>query len=80
MNEDVIGNRKLFQKEVSNTKVGKVEERVAADYRMGMGGWHRERMKCERLCKEYFEDRYNIDTEEQVAVHMCSFDGIRRGN
>ena len=22
----------------------------------------------------------NIDTQEQVAVHMCGFDGIQRGN
>ena len=33
-----------------------------------------------RLWKEYFEDLYNIDIEEQVAVHMCGFDGIGRGN
>ena len=25
-----------------------------------------------RIWKEYFEDLYNIDTEEQVAVHMCA--------
>ena len=27
-----------------------------------------------------FEDLYNIDTQEEVVVHMCCFDGIRRGN
>ena len=27
-----------------------------------------------------FEDLYNIDTQEQVAVHMCGFDEIQRGN
>ena len=27
-----------------------------------------------------FEYLYNIDTPEQVAIHMCGFDGIRRGN
>ena len=32
------------------------------------------------IWKEYFEDLYNIDTQEQVAVHMCGFDGIRRSN
>ena len=31
-----------------------------------------------RVGKEYFEDLYNIDTEEQVAFLMCGFDGIRR--
>ena len=34
----------------------------------------------QRIWKEYFEDLYNIDTQEQVEVHMCSFDGIQRGN
>ena len=33
-----------------------------------------------RIWKEYYEDLYNIDTQEQVAVYMCSFDRIRRGN
>ena len=33
-----------------------------------------------RIWKEYFEDLYNIDTQEQVAVYMCGFDGIRRSN
>ena len=30
--------------------------------------------------EEYSEDLYNIDTQEQVAVHMCVFDGIQRDN
>ena len=30
-----------------------------------------------RIWNEYFEDLYNIDTQEQVAVHMCDFDGRR---
>ena len=33
-----------------------------------------------RLTQEYFEDLYNINTQEDVAVHMCGFDRIRRGN
>ena len=33
-----------------------------------------------RCFKKYFEDLYNIDTEEQVAVHICDFYGIWRGN
>ena len=32
------------------------------------------------IWKELFEDIYNIDTQELVAVHMCVFDGVRRGN
>ena len=30
--------------------------------------------------KEYFEDLYNLDTQEQVPVHMCVIYGFRRGN
>ena len=44
MNEDVNGNRKLFWKEVSNVKRGKVES--CSRIKDGNGGWHRERMKC----------------------------------
>ena len=34
----------------------------------------------QRIWKEYFEQLYNIDTQVQVAVQMCGFDGIRRDN
>ena len=30
--------------------------------------------------KDYFEDLYNIDTQEQVVVYMCGFDDIQKGN
>ena len=33
-----------------------------------------------RIWREYFEDLYNINNQEQVPVHMCGFDGIQRGN
>ena len=33
-----------------------------------------------KIWEKYFEDLYNIDTEEQVGVHMCGFDGVQRGN
>ena len=28
----------------------------------------------------YFEDLYNEDTKEQVAVYICDFGCVRRGN
>ena len=37
-----------------------------------MGGQHKDSMN--------FEDLYNIDSPEQVAVHTCGFGWIRRGN
>ena len=42
-----------------------------------MGNWHRETMKCEGSGRSILN---NIDTHEEVAVHMSGFDGIRRGN
>ena len=32
------------------------------------------------ILEQYDEDTCNIDTQEQVAVHMCGFDGVRKGN
>ena len=32
-----------------------------------------------RIWKEYFEDLYNIDTQDPIAVHMCGFDWVQRG-
>ena len=39
-----------------------------------------EEAEVRRIWKEYYEDLYNIDIQEQVAIHMCGFNGIRRGN
>ena len=33
-----------------------------------------------RIWKEYFEDLYDIDTQEQATVYMCGCDGVQRGN
>ena len=33
-----------------------------------------------KIWKEYFEALYNIDTQEEVVVHICGIDGTRRGN
>ena len=78
MNEVVNGNKKLFWKEVSNGKEGKKES--CSRMEDGNGRLAEEENEVGRNWKEYFEDLYNIDTQEQVAVHMCIFDGIQRGN
>ena len=36
--------------------------------------------ELQRIWKEYFEDLYNIDTQEQVAIQMCCFGGVWRSN
>ena len=78
MNEDVNRNRKLFWKEVSNAKGGKVESwRRVKD---GNGRLAQGEDKARKIWKKYFEELYNVDTQEQVAVHICGFDVIRRGN
>ena len=42
--------------------------------------WVQGEDEVRKIWKEYFEDLYDIDTQEQVVVHMHDFDGIRRGN
>ena len=34
----------------------------------------------QKIWKDYFEDLYNIDEEEQVAIYMCGFSGATKGN
>ena len=37
-------------------------------------------VEVQRIWKEYFEDLYNIDAQEQIAVHKCGFDKVLKGN
>ena len=32
------------------------------------------------IWKDYFGDLYNIETQEQVTVYVCGFDGVQRSN
>ena len=75
MNQDVSGNGKLFWKVVSRANGGKVENfNIIKD---GNRRLTMEEAEVQRIWKEYNEDLYNIDTQEQVAVHLCGIDGIR---
>ena len=61
---------------MSNAKGGKVEScsRIKdVNGRLAQG-----EDEVQRMWKEYFEDLYNIDSQEQVAVHMCDFEEIWR--
>ena len=78
MNGDVNGNRKLFRKEVSNPKRGKVKS--CSRVQDGNGNLTRGEDEVRRIWKEYFEGLYSTNIQKQVPVHMCGFDGIRRGN
>ena len=42
--------------------------------------WWRGDEEVQRIQREYFEDVYNVDTQGQVAVYMCDFDGIQKDN
>ena len=57
---------------------GKVEN--CSRIKGGNGTLALEEVEVQRIWKEHFEDLYNIDTQEQVAVHTCGFDGVWRGN
>ena len=59
MNEDVNGNRKLFWREMSNAKGGKVESRSRIkDGNRMLVQWED---KVRKIWKEYFEGLHNID-------------------
>ena len=59
-------------------KVGKVES--CSRIKDGNGRLAQGEDGVRRLWKDYFEDIYNIDTEEKVVVQICGFDGVQRGN
>ena len=67
--EDVNENRKLFWREVSNAKRGKVKS--CSRIKDGNGRMTLVAFEVWRIWEEYFEDLYNIDTQEQVVVYMC---------
>ena len=76
--EDMNRNRKLFWKMVCNTKGGKVESCSRIKDRNGRLAQGED--EKQRIWKDYLEYLYNIDTQEQVSVHMFGFDGIQKGN
>ena len=65
MNEDVNENKKLFWKEVSNVKGGKVES--CSRIKDGNGRLAQDDDEVRSIWKEYFKDLYNIDAQEQVG-------------
>ena len=68
----------MFWKEVSNAKGGKVDS--CSRVKDGNGRLPQGEEETRKIWKDYFEDLCNIDTQEEIAVHMCGFDKIRRGN
>ena len=63
---NVNGNRKLFSKDVSKVIGGKAEScYIIKD---GNG-----RLKCKGFGGSILRISYDIDTQEQVVVHICGF-------
>ena len=74
MNQGVRGNRTLVWKEVSKVNWRKLEScnRIkAGNGRLALG-----EDEVRRVWKDYFENLYDTDTPEQVAVYMYSVEGI----
>ena len=57
---------------------GKVESCSRVKDGNGRLAWREDDVR--KNWEEYFEDLYNIDIQEQVAIHMHGFDRIQRGN
>ena len=79
MNEDMNGNKKLFWKEVSNVKGGKVGSCNRIKDRNGRLAQRKDEVR--RNGKGYFEDLYNIDTEEHsTCVALIGFREVTTSN
>ena len=46
----------------------------------GNGRLALEEVEVRKIWKKYFENLYNIDTQEKVVVHMFGFNGVWIGN
>ena len=57
---------------------GKVES--CSRIKDGNGRFAQGKDEVGKIWEEYFEDLYNIDIQKEVAVHICSFEKIQRGN
>ena len=68
MNQDVNENRKLFWEEVSKANGGKAEN--SNRIKDGNGRLALKEAEVRRVWKEYYENLYNKDTQEQVAIHV----------
>ena len=62
------GNRKLFCREMSNVKGGKVES--CSGIKEGNGRLALGEYEVRKIWKEYFEGLFNTDNQEQVAVWL----------
>ena len=65
-------------KVVSKANGGKME----SDNRIkdGNGRLALEKTEVRRIWKEHFKDLYNNNNHEQVVVHRCGCDGVRRSS
>ena len=63
---------------MSKVKWGKVESSSRIRHEYGRVALEEEEVR--RILKYYFRDLYNLDTKEEYAVQMCSFDGVQGGN
>ena len=57
---------------MSNAKGGKVDS--CSRIKGGNGRTAQGEDEARKIWNEYVEDLYNIDTQEEVALHMCGFE------
>ena len=76
MNEDAIGNRKLFWKEVK--KARNSERNSCVSVKDGSGRALSGEEEVKKRWKEYFEQLYNVDIGARAKVNLFGFEGVSR--
>ena len=76
MSQDVNVNKELFWREVS--KVNKDKGESCNKVKDRNGGLALLEVEVRRIWKKYFKHLYNVDTREEVGVHIYGYDGVRR--
>ena len=72
MSQNLIRDRKFFWKEVGKVDDGNVENcNIIKDRTESLAVGE---IDVRKIQNEYFEDMYNVDTEEWNLVNICGFD------
>ena len=79
MNQSAYGATNLFSKKISG-KGERVEGKTCRKVTNGPGSLTVGKDCDQMTWKEYFEDIYDVETDEQAIVYICGSESARDGN